>query len=227
MITGYSNDITAVEINPAVITIMTRDFYNQSGRAYDGLEVFLGNGISYLKRTDLKFDMITLMNTHSMSTIGYIGPPDYLHTIETYELYFNHLSDNGYLMIEERPLTERGMYGVKRIIITLYKTLQNMGYDSPEEHFFIYSWQGEINIIPDPGSISEYISILVTKNPISETINEKILEWTNIFISAESQSIRPDFLFNTFDSGEFKEIFIGLINNNLSIENSSFNNFSN
>ncbi len=218
MITGYSNDITALEINPAVITIMTRDFYNQSGRAYDGLEVFQGNGISYLKRTDVQFDIITLMNTHSMSTIGYIGPPDYLHTTETYELYFDHLSDDGYLMLEERPVTERGKYGIKRIIVTIYKTLQNMGYVSPEEHFFIYSWQGERNIIPDIGSIPEYVSILVTKNPISENIKESILKWTNIFITKESQSIRLDFLSNTYDSGEYSGIFNGLINNALSIE---------
>ena len=90
---------------------MQRDYLRASGEAYRDLHVVSGNALSVLRRSDKKYDLITLINAHSSRWIGALGPPDYLHTRESYDMYFDHLSEDGYLLFEERPDTYRGELG--------------------------------------------------------------------------------------------------------------------
>ena len=132
--------IDAVEVNPGILRIVQHDFFDESGRAYEGLNVLQGNALSILQRSPNKYDIITLINTHSSRWIGALGAPDYLHTRESYDVYMDHLTDDGYLLFEERPDTGRGELGVKRMILTLYDCLKRRGVKDPAEHFFIWEY---------------------------------------------------------------------------------------
>ena len=120
-------EIDAVEVNPGVLQMMQHDYVDASGQAYRDVHVVLGNALSVLRRSDKKYDLITLINAHSSRWIGALGPPDYLHTRESYDMYFDHLSEDGYLLFEERPDTYRGELGVKRMILTLWDCLERRG----------------------------------------------------------------------------------------------------
>ena len=174
--------IDAVEINPGILQIMQQDYYDASGRAYEGLRPVLGNALAALRQTDKRYDIITLVNTHSSRWIGTLGPPDYLHTLESYHLYFDHLTDAGYLLFEERPTTQLGEMALRRLIATLYESLRQRGVQDPSRHFFVWEFmsrrfyeQGLSGI--QPGSDMYYVGMVVTREPIDDRRQQDIAAW--------------------------------------------------
>ncbi len=174
--------IDAVEINPGILQIMQRDYYEASGEAYKGLRPLLGNALSVLRRSKKKFDIITLINTHSSRWIGALGPSDFLHTRESYDTYFDHLTDDGYLLFEERPVTRRGELGLRRIILTLCDCLKRRGAEDPSEHFFIWEFmsrrhleQGKHGI--EPRNDMYYVGMVVTRSPLEGEARQRVIDW--------------------------------------------------
>lgn len=80
-------NITAVEINSSMLKIAKKDFVEECGFAYEGLNTIIGNGLSVLKSKNEKYDIITLLNTHSTPGISFSGAPDYLHTFQSYNFF--------------------------------------------------------------------------------------------------------------------------------------------
>ncbi len=174
--------ITAVEINPGILELMQKDYFFESGEAYRDLSVIEGNALSVLRSDPKKYDVITLINTHSTRWIGALGPPDYLHTKEAYDTYLNHLTDDGYLLFEERPDTLRGELGVKRMILTLYDCLRRRGIQDPSEHFFVWEFMslrqqqtGRVGI--ETGNDMYYVGMVVSLSPFTGKRREKLLDW--------------------------------------------------
>jgi len=176
------DNITPLEINPAIIQIMTEDYYEESGKAYKGLKPVVGNAISLLKSSKDKFDIITMINTHSSRTIAYPGPPNHLHTIETYDMFFNHLTDKGYILLEERPITLNGQLAFYRQLNTFWQCLKDRGAKDPSDHFVIWEWMsrgyGPIKKYND----GYYISMIVTKEPIDKKSWKTIKSWLRLAI---------------------------------------------
>ncbi|NQT92264.1 MAG: hypothetical protein HQ559_05850 [Lentisphaerae bacterium] len=170
-------NILPLEINPGIVKAMTEDFFEQSGRAYEGLTPVLGNAVSILKRTEQNFDIISLLNCHSSRTVANPGPPDYLHTIESYHLYFDRLTDAGYLLFEERPYNRSGELGYYRMLNTLWQCLRQRGVQDPSTHFVIWNWMGEKDAPMTRYGLGHYYSFIVSKQPITGERREKVLEW--------------------------------------------------
>jgi hypothetical protein len=178
-------NIDAVEINPGVLQMMQHDYLAASGEAYRDLHVVPGNALSVLRRSAKQYDLITLINAHSSRWIGSLGPPDYLHTRESYDMYFDHLSEDGYLLFEERPDTYRGELGVKRMIHTLWDCLQRRGVRDPAAHFFIWEYmsqryrdKGLTGIAP--GSDMYYVCMVVSLKPLVGQRRADVLEWCDL-----------------------------------------------
>ena len=174
--------VDSVEVNPGVLQMMQHDFYEASGQSYKGMRPVLGNALSALRRSHRKYDMITLINTHSSRWIGALGAPDFLHTRESYDLYLDHLTDHGYLLFEERPDTRRGELGVKRMILTLYDCLKRRGAKDPAQHFFIwefmsgrYTSKGHTGIAT--GSDMYYVGMIVSLEPIQGKRKQAVIDW--------------------------------------------------
>ncbi len=177
--------IDAVEVNPGILQMMQHDFLERSGRVYEGLGVRRGNALSILQRTEKRYDIITLVNTHSSRWIGALGPPDFLHTRENYDLYFDRLTDDGYLLFEERPDTWRGELGVKRMILTLCDCLRRRGIENPAEHFFIWEFmsnrffaKGGTGI--KTGSDMYYVGMVVSLKPFQGQRRRDLSEWYDL-----------------------------------------------
>ncbi|MCU0958959.1 MAG: hypothetical protein MUF48_02540 [Pirellulaceae bacterium] len=177
--------IEAVEINPGVLRMMLQDYFEASGRAYEGVQVTLGNALPALRRAGRKYDLITLINAHSSRWIGALGPPDYLHTRESYDLFLDHLTEEGYLLFEERPETRRGELGLRRMILTLYDCLRRRGVRDPAEHFFLWEFMSfrhdrerKKGIVPRNDMY--YVGMVVSLQPLTGTRRQNLLDWCDL-----------------------------------------------
>lgn len=166
--------ITSAEINPGILRCMREDFFEESGRAYEGIEPAHGNGLSMLRSTRDRYDMITLINTHSTRSISHLGAPDYLHTLESYGTFFDRLTDRGYLVIEERLMNRRGVLGFYRMVNTLWQALARRGVEDPTAHFVIWEWMGTGMTDFKPHHMRAYVSMLVTREPIEGEFAEAL-----------------------------------------------------
>lgn len=199
-------NITAIEINPGIVRMMENDFYEESGKAYKGIEPIIGNGLAYLgAHTDL-YDIITLINVHTYRNLPYGGPPDYIHTKEGYELLLNRLTDKGYILFEERPETKNGQLGFYRQLLTIIEALKNQGAANPIDHLAIWSWNWGDDNKPKYWH-KYYISMIVSKNPIKGEIRDKVIKWIEFRQNAPSQKLHLEYLNNYYASPEFKNFF--------------------
>ena len=209
-------NILPLEINPAIVRAMTVDFFERSGRAYEGLTPVVGNAVSILRNTDRRFDIITLLNCHSARTLAHPGPPDYVHTIENYHLYFDRLTDGGYLLLEERPYDRNGELAFYRELNTLWQCLVQRGAEDPSAHFVIWEWMGSKEAQIERYGDGHYYSFIVSKQPIAGERRKKVVEWIErcgqfdsreyknlLYLKGFKESVIPSHLFSMMRSGIF------------------------
>jgi hypothetical protein len=130
--------VDAVEINGAIAGLMADELWDRSGRAYEGMDLTVGDVRTFLKRTDRKYDYITMLNTHRIWSMGHQGPPEYVHTVEAMRDYLDHLKPEGYVLFEERNINERADLGIRRMIHTLKAVFEERGVKEPAKHFAIW-----------------------------------------------------------------------------------------
>jgi hypothetical protein len=100
---GGSLNITAVELNPMIVDIV-RSYGALAGNVYDNekVEVVIDDGRNYISRSNEKYDVIALTMVDSFAAIsagGYALSENYLYTREAFQQYFDHLTDNGVLLM--------------------------------------------------------------------------------------------------------------------------------
>ncbi|MBI2265110.1 MAG: hypothetical protein HYU64_08050 [Armatimonadetes bacterium] len=99
-----SRSVKAVELNPVVMNLVKERFRHFSGDLYrkPRVEAICGEGRHYLNRSGERFDLvhIPLVDSWTAGAGGaYTLSENYLYTVEAFEEYLNHLSDNGILAI--------------------------------------------------------------------------------------------------------------------------------
>jgi len=102
-----SRKVTAVEMNPLMIQFV-RHYGAQAGNLYDrpDVEVVQSEGRNYISRTDRKFDTIFLGFVDSWASVASGGlslSENYLYTTQAFRAYFDHLKDDGVLVILRWP----------------------------------------------------------------------------------------------------------------------------
>src|SRR5262249_15040498 len=98
-----SRKVTAVEMNPLMIQFV-RHYGAQAGNLYDrpDVEVVQSEGRNFISRTDRKFDTIFLGFVDSWASVASGGlslSENYLYTTQAFRAYFDHLKDNGVVVI--------------------------------------------------------------------------------------------------------------------------------
>jgi len=167
--------IKGLEINPGIVSIMENEFFEYSGRAYEDISIDIIDARTFLKNTEDKYNLITLLNTYKTRSIGSIGEPDFLHTTDVIRDYFNHLTDDGFLLLEERTINERAKFAVLRLINNFYTVLKEDGYKNPQNHFFIYNWK------PSQKETNNdwYTMIVIKKTPLTRQDINYFNTWLN------------------------------------------------
>ncbi len=95
--------VTAVELNPLVLKFV-RNYGARAGNIYDrpDVETIQSEGRNFISRTNRKFDIIFLGFVDSWASVASGGlslSENYLYTTEAFRAYYDHLSDNGILVI--------------------------------------------------------------------------------------------------------------------------------
>jgi len=98
-----SRDVVAVEYNPIIVDVV-ESYGKEAGNVYeDGrVRVFVDEGRSFISRFNEKFDLIELYKVDTWAAIqagGYALSENYLYTVEAFEQYYDHLTDDGVLMV--------------------------------------------------------------------------------------------------------------------------------
>lgn len=101
---GGSKNVTAVEINPLIIS-KAREFGKLAGNLYDReeVDVYIDDGRRFISSSNSKYDMITIKLVDSWAAQlagGYALSENYLYTVEAFRQYLQHLDeDNGMLVM--------------------------------------------------------------------------------------------------------------------------------
>ena len=98
-----SRRVTAVELNPLMIEFV-RHYGSRAGHLYDrpDVEVIQSEGRNFISRTDRRFDIILLGFVDSFASVASGGlslSENYLYTTEAFGEYYDHLTDDGLLVI--------------------------------------------------------------------------------------------------------------------------------
>lgn len=95
--------VTAVEMNPLMLKFV-RHYGARAANLYDrpDVDAILSEGRNFISRTDQKFDIILMGFVDSWASVASGGlslSENYLYTAEAFRAYYDHLTDNGILVI--------------------------------------------------------------------------------------------------------------------------------
>ena len=162
--------VYGLEINPVVVDLQRNELVEYNHNSYQGIDVSVMDGRSYVEQSNELYDMITLMNAHSARgrTSGRAPSPEYLDTLEAVESYLSHLTDRGVLIVEEPVSRPRREPPVWKFLVTMRQALLNQGSTNPEKHFFVFQWKTKRN---------NYMQILMKKTPFSDEDIKNLKQW--------------------------------------------------
>ncbi|UCH57461.1 MAG: hypothetical protein JSV18_00650 [Candidatus Bathyarchaeota archaeon] len=151
-----AREVTAVEANPIIVRLVRRDYGDFSGHIYEDerVRVFVAGGRSFIQGAAEEYDIIELPMAHgapASSTGIYALSEDYIYTVESFQEFYEHLSDDGYLCVSTwlLPPPREDV----RLVSLAVAALEEQGVREPSGHIaVIRSW----------GTIT----LLVGKNPL-------------------------------------------------------------
>ena len=166
---GGGKDITAVDINPAIIDAGVNRFkdWNQGIFHRPGVHPVVAEGRSYLTAAaDRKWDLIQLsgVDTLAASQAGaFTLSENFLYTQEAFESYLEHLQPGGVATLT------RWMYNpprqTLRVIMVAAAALEAMGVEETEDHIILVA-----------DSIHNFSVILLSMTPFSQEQIDAVIE---------------------------------------------------
>lgn len=173
-----------VELNGGVYDLLSGRLAPLCGHCYDGVNVSITDGRTYLERSDQRYDMITLLNAHVVK--GYQNPamPEFIHTKEAIDLYFDRLRDGGFVNWEERQsgaADSRAGRPAFRVVATASAVLRDRGVTEPGRHIVAFRWRARGN----------YDQILVRREPWDAESLAAVRTWLDRVLDARGGENAP------------------------------------
>ena len=138
-------NIDAVELNPQIIKLMTDKFSEYSGHLYQqpGVHIHVAEARGFVAQSHRHYDVIqmAMLDNFAASAAGlYSLSESYLYTVEAFQQYIRHLSDDGFLTVTRWvKLPPRDNL---KIFATALAALTALAVQHPERHLIlIRSWQ--------------------------------------------------------------------------------------
>jgi spermidine synthase len=135
--------VDSVELVPTVVDLATGAYSPYIGDVFHNPAVHphAGEGRSFLRSTQRKYDIIQIYSNHTSSSIAQGSgamSPVYLQTAEAYQEYFSHLTPNGVLHINH--------YCFPRMISTAALAWKNMGLKDFRRHVVVFFSPSELTL---------------------------------------------------------------------------------
>ena len=131
-VTFGARSVDAVEMVGAVIDL-GKEKYATEPYNNPTVNAVRGEGRSFLRSSNKKYDIIQMMSNHTTSSVasgsGAVSP-NYLQTTEAYKEYFTHLTDNGVLHINHHVYP--------KMVLTAARAWKELGRKDFEKHVLIY-----------------------------------------------------------------------------------------
>ncbi len=161
--------VDAVELNAAIVGLMSGPLREFSGAIYDrpGVTARVSEGRSFLERTDHRYDLlqISLVDTWAATSAGaYALSENYLYTMEAFRLYWRRLDDGGVLSISRWTDLRRPVEGA-RLFLLAEAALESLGVPEPRRHLLFVTGGG--------GAVG---TLLVTRRPVDEHVLARLAE---------------------------------------------------
>ncbi len=162
--------VYGVEINPAVVALQTGALVEHNGAAYDGIEVSVGDGRTFVETSTGRYDIITLLNAHAARgrAEGRAPSPEYLHTREAFAAYLDHLTERGVVIVEEPVGAPWREVPVWKLLWTMRAVLLERGAADPARHVVVFQWRTPTN---------RYLQILMRKTPFAADEIGRLRGW--------------------------------------------------
>jgi uncharacterized membrane protein YagU involved in acid resistance len=133
--------VDAVELVPTVIELGTGRYSSYIGDIFKNPKVHVepGEGRSFLRHANRKYDIIQMYSNYTSSSIAQgtgALEPAYLQTADAYEEYFSHLTDNGVLHINHDAFP--------RMITTAALAWKRMGRTDFASHVAVFQMPAEL-----------------------------------------------------------------------------------
>jgi spermidine synthase len=159
-----AQEVTAVELNPQIIELVKTTHADYAGHLYNDerVQVINREARGFLTASDQQFDLIQLPlpgGVGASATGLYSLSEDYLHTVEAFRYYLDHLTQDGYLMINSWvKLPPRDTL---KIIATAVAALKETGIRDIDQHLaVIRGWQTSGVLIKKDSFSTEEIDAL-------------------------------------------------------------------
>ncbi|MBT8492977.1 MAG: hypothetical protein KJO07_07950 [Deltaproteobacteria bacterium] len=168
-------ELTVVEINPLVVSMVNDQLADWSGSPYrlPGVDVVVDNGRTFIKRTDDTWDLITLTWVDSGGTRTAMAlNENYLYTIESYREFLSHLNEGGYMAFMRslglyEPLRVDSMRGVSIAV----EALEELGVEDSKRHIMVA-------VADSPYYAGRPMCyVLVKRSPVTAAESEKAREF--------------------------------------------------
>jgi spermidine synthase len=191
--------VDGIELVKTVVDLGKYEYADFNGNIFNDPRVNnrVGEGRSYLRSTDKKYDIIQIFSNHNTSHVSAgIGAskPIYLQTVEAYTEYFSHLTIDGILQVNH--------HYYPRVITTAAEAWNSLGRMNFSAHVVVFERPGVDDTLPTmlmkmtPWTASEIreLKLFFSKSNISyEKIKPEIeaelvinpLEGKNSFLSEE------------------------------------------
>ena len=145
--------VTAVELNSAMIDMVTDRYADYIGRLFDPagaykdrVELVNSEGRAWLRSHDTKYDSIQMSGVDSytaLSTGAYTLSESYLYTVQAVKDFYEHLNDGGIAtwsrFIEMMPKKPRETLRLANIAVT---ALRELGVADPASHVCVFQGGG-------------------------------------------------------------------------------------
>lgn len=145
--------VTAVELNSAMIDMVTDRYADYIGRLFDPagaykdrVELVNSEGRAWLRSHDTKYDSIQMSGVDSytaLSTGAYTLSESYLYTVQAVKDFYEHLNDGGIAtwsrFIEMMPKKPRETLRLANIAVT---ALRELGVADPAAHVCVFQGGG-------------------------------------------------------------------------------------
>lgn len=182
-----SSQITAVEINPAMVALTRRNgAYNGNIFDYPGVQTVVADGRNYIERTNEAYNMIylNLVYAQAPSPGSNALSEAYIFTTQAFQTYWHHLAPDGRLAI----IAHQGLEGV-RALLTALKALELDGIPIKDglPHTALLMYSG--------GDVNQNTTVLVLqKSPLTQVQVEVFVQ------SIQTLGLQPLFLPGVYEN---------------------------